>query len=133
MLGRFIGTFVMRYVQPAKLLSLYAALCIVLSAVAITADGKNVVLALGGLGFFMSIMFPTIFSLGIQGLHEHTKQGSSLIVMAIIGGAIFPVIMGNIIDRYHDDIQVGYVIPLLCFFFVLYFGLRGHKPQSPVA
>jgi MFS transporter, FHS family, L-fucose permease len=133
MLGRFIGTFVMRYVQPAKLLSVYATLCIVLSAVAITADGKNVVLALGGLGFFMSIMFPTIFSLGIQGLHEHTKQGSSLIVMAIIGGAIFPVIMGNIIDRYHDDIQVGYVIPLLCFFFVLYFGLRGHKPQSPVA
>lgn len=133
MLGRFIGTFVMRYVQPAKLLSLYATLCIVLSAVAITADGKNVVLALGGLGFFMSIMFPTIFSLGIQGLHEHTKQGSSLIVMAIIGGAIFPVIMGNIIDRYHDDIQIGYVVPLVCFFFVLYFGLRGHKPQSPVA
>lgn len=133
MLGRFIGTFVMRYVQPAKLLSLYATLCIVLSAVAITADGKNVVLALGGLGFFMSIMFPTIFSLGIQGLHEHTKQGSSLIVMAIIGGAIFPVIMGNIIDRYHDDIQIGYVVPLVCFFFVLYFGLRGHKPQPPVA
>lgn len=130
MSGRFVGTFVMRFIQPATLLSLYAALCIGLSGVAIMADGKNVVLALGGLGFFMSIMFPTIFSLGIKDLHQSTKQGSSLIVMSIIGGAVFPVIMGNVIDRYNDNIQVGYVVPLICFFFVLYFGLRGHKPRA---
>jgi FHS family L-fucose permease-like MFS transporter len=130
MLGRFIGTILMRYISPAKLLALYSVLCIVLSLIAIYADGKNVVLALGGLGFFMSIMFPTIFSLGIVGLKEHTKPGSSLIVMSIIGGAIFPVIMGRMIDGFNDNIQIGYSIPLVCFFVVLYFGLKGYKPTE---
>lgn len=125
--GRFIGTIIMKYVEPAKLLSIYALACIVLSLVAIYADGKNVVLALGGLGFFMSIMFPTIFSLGISGLKENTKPGSSLIVMSIIGGAIFPVLMGKIIDMNNDNIQIGYWVPLACFFVVLYFGWKGHK------
>lgn len=129
MTGRFIGTILMRYINPAKLLAIYSFLCIILSLVAIYADGKNVVLALGGLGFFMSIMFPTIFSLGIKDLKENTKPAASLIVMAIIGGAIFPVIMGKIIDNFNDNIQVGYSVPLLCFFVVLYFGLKGHKPK----
>ena len=127
MLGRFIGTIIMRYVQPAKLLAIYSLLCILLSCVAIYAEGKNVVLALGGLGFFMSIMFPTIFSLGIKDLNENTKPASSLIVMSIIGGAIFPVIMGKIIDNAGDDIQKGYIVPLICFFVVLFFGIKGYK------
>lgn len=130
MAGRFIGTIIMRYIQPAKLLSIYALLCILLSFIAIYAEGKNVVLALGGLGFFMSIMFPTIFSLGIKDLNENTKPASSLIVMSIIGGAIFPVIMGKIIDNYGDDIQKGYIVPLICFFVVLYFGIKGHQPKT---
>lgn len=130
MIGRFIGTFIMKYLLPSKLLSIYAAICILLSLVAVYADGKNVVLALGGLGFFMSIMFPTIFSLGISGLKENTKPASSLIVMAIIGGAIFPVIMGYIIDHYNDKIQIGYWVPMVCFTVVLYFGLVGHKKTT---
>ena len=132
MSGRFIGTIIMRYIQPAKLLSIYALLCILLSFIAIYAEGKNVVLALGGLGFFMSIMFPTIFSLGIKDLNENTKPASSLIVMSIIGGAIFPVIMGKIIDNAGDDIQKGYIVPLMCFFVVLYFGIKGHQPKIQV-
>ena len=130
MSGRFIGTIIMRYIQPARLLTIYASLCILLSLVAIYADGKNVVLALGGLGFFMSIMFPTIFSLGIKDLNENTKPASSLIVMSIIGGAIFPVIMGKVIDSFDDNIQIGYCVPLACFFVVFYFGLRGYKPVN---
>ncbi|MCP9747306.1 L-fucose:H+ symporter permease [Lacihabitans sp. CS3-21] len=130
MVGRFLGTFIMKYLAPAKLLSIYAAMCILLSLVAVYADGKNVVLALGGLGFFMSIMFPTIFSLGINDLKENTKPASSLIVMAIIGGAIFPVIMGYIIDNSNDNIQVGYWVPLVCFIVVLYYGLVGHKKAA---
>ena len=129
MVGRFIGTALMRYISAPKLLSIYSAACIVLSLVAIYADGQYVVIALGGLGFFMSIMFPTIFSLGIKDLKENTKPASSLIVMSIIGGAIFPVIMGDIIDRFNDNIQIGYWIPMLCFFVVLYFGITGHKPK----
>lgn len=127
MIGRFAGTFIMRYIKPAKLLSIYAIICILLSLIAINADGKNVVLALGGLGFFMSISFPTIFSLGITGLKENVKPASALIVMAIIGGAIFPVIMGKIIDSSNDNIQIGYIVPLLCFFVVFYFGWKGHR------
>jgi FHS family L-fucose permease-like MFS transporter len=130
MVGRFLGTFIMKDLAPAKLLSVYAAMCILLSLVAVYADGKNVVLALGGLGFFMSIMFPTIFSLGIIDLKENTKPASSLIVMAIIGGAIFPVIMGYIIDKSNDNIQVGYWVPLVCFIVVLYYGLVGHKKAA---
>ena len=130
MSGRFIGTIIMRYIQPSRLLTIYASLCILLCFVAIYADGKNVVLALGGLGFFMSIMFPTIFSLGIKDLNENTKPASSLIVMSIIGGAIFPVIMGKVIDSFNDNIQIGYCVPLACFFVVFYFGLRGYKPVN---
>ncbi|MBK8051990.1 MAG: L-fucose:H+ symporter permease [Saprospiraceae bacterium] len=127
MIGRFVGSGFVKFIRPAKLLSLYSFICILLSLVAIYADGKFVVLALGGLGFFMSIMFPTIFSLGIEGLKEETKPASSLIVMAIIGGAIFPVIMGGIIDSMGDNIQIGYIVPFLCFFVVWYFGWKGHR------
>jgi FHS family L-fucose permease-like MFS transporter len=79
----------------------------------------------------MSIMFPTIFSLGIEGLGEDTKPASSLIVMSIIGGALFPVLMGDIIDRNGDDIQAGYTVPLACYLVVLYFGLRGYRQRKP--
>jgi FHS family L-fucose permease-like MFS transporter len=130
MIGRFVGTALMRYISAAKLLSIYSAICILLSLVAVYADGQYVVIALGGLGFFMSIMFPTIFSLGIKDLKENTKPASSLIVMAVIGGAIFPVIMGNIIDQFNDNIQIGYLVPMLCFIVVLYFGLAGYKPKQ---
>ena len=75
-------------------------------------------------------MFPTIFSLGIVGLKEETKSASSLIVMAIIGGAIFPVIMGRIIDSLGDNIQMGYIVPFLCFFVIFYFGWAGYKVKT---
>lgn len=132
MVGRFAGSAIMRLIAPNKLLSLYAIMCIALSIVAIKTDGQYVVVALGGLGFFMSIMFPTIFSLGIAGLKSNTKPASSLLVMSIIGGAIFPVIMGNIIDRFGDDIQIGYVVPMICYAFVLYFGIKGYKPSNAI-
>lgn len=133
MVGRFTGTLFMKFIQPAKLLAIYSLACILLSLVAITADGNNVVFALGGLGFFMSIMFPTIFSLGIEDMKENTKPASSLIVMSIIGGAIFPVIMGSIIDKFNDNIQIGYWVPMLCYVVVLYFAVQGHKHKKQLA
>ncbi len=131
MVGRFAGSAIMRFIAPQKLLSIYAVVCILLSLVAIKTDGQYVVIALGGLGFFMSIMFPTIFALGIASMKSNTKPASSLLVMSIIGGAIFPVIMGNIIDRFGDDIQIGYAVPMICYVFVLYFGIKGYKPSIP--
>ncbi len=130
MIGRFVGSALFKYIEPAKLLSLCAIASIVLSGVAIFTKGELVVYALGAMGFFMSIMFPTIFSLGITGLKEETKSASSLIVMAIIGGAIFPVIMGYIIDRSGDNIQIGYIVPFLCFFVVWYFGWKGYEVKN---
>ncbi len=128
MTGRFIGTFLMRYVAPAKLLSLYAAINIVLSAIAITTEGMVTIYALIGIAFFMSIMFPTIFALGIKDLGADTKIGSSLIIMSIVGGAILPPVLGAIADET-NSIQNGYIVPLLCFVVILYFGLKGYKPK----
>jgi FHS family L-fucose permease-like MFS transporter len=126
MTGRFFGTFVMKYIHPARLLSLYAAVNILLSLIAIFSEGIITVYALIGIGFFMSIMFPTIFALGIKGLGHETKMGSSLIIMSIVGGAALPPVLGLMSDAT-KNIQTGYIVPLICFIIVLFFGLKGHK------
>ncbi|SMC38443.1 L-fucose:H+ symporter permease [Pedobacter africanus] len=125
--GRFAGTALLQFISSQKLLSLYAVICILLCLVAVLGTGAYVVYALGGLGFFMSIMFPTIFALGIEGIGDDTKPGSSWLIMSIVGGAIVPVCMGALIDHYNDHVQLGYAIPLLCFVVILYFGLKGYK------
>jgi MFS transporter, FHS family, L-fucose permease len=126
MAGRFIGTFLMRYIKPAKLLSIYALINILLLTVALTVKGDLAVDAVMGVPFFMSIMFPTIFALGIKDLGEETKLASSFLVMSIIGGAIAPLLMGFISDKT-GSMQVAYIVPLLCFLVVFYFGIKGYK------
>ncbi|MGQ7946597.1 L-fucose:H+ symporter permease [Flavobacterium sp. WC2509] len=133
MAGRFIGTFFLKFVKDYVLLSIYCVISILLCLVAIYGEGIYVIYALGGLGFFMSIMFPTIFSLGLVGLKSNTETGSSWLVMAIVGGAILPYAMGTLIDMENDDIQAGYIIPLICFAIILYFGLVGHKVKNSMA
>ncbi len=127
--GRFAGTFLMKYISPARLLTIYALVNVLLSLIAIFAEGMITVYALIGIAFFMSIMFPTIFSLGIKDLGKDTKLGSSLIVMSIVGGALLPPVLGYIADITHN-IQYGYSIPLICFIVVAYFGWKGHKVQT---
>ncbi|UEG51535.1 L-fucose:H+ symporter permease [Mucilaginibacter daejeonensis] len=127
MAGRFVGTGLLRFVSSARLLAIYAVIAAALCGVAVLGSGSYVIYALGALGFFMSIMFPTIFALGIDGLGDDTKPASSWLVMSIIGGAILPYVMATVIDYNHDQIQPGYIIPLLCFLFILYYGLIGYK------
>lgn len=122
MIGRFVGTFLMRFIPPARLLAIYAVLCFLLTVAAVAASGYVSIYALMGVQFFMSIMFPTIFSLSIQGLGAKTKQASSLLIMSIVGGAILPVVMGGVSDSY--NIRVAYLVPAVCFLFVLYFAYR---------
>ena len=129
MSGRFFGTFVMKYIQPNRLLSIYAIINILLSLLAVFSKGMITVYALIGIGFFMSIMFPTIFALGIKDLGHETKIGSSLIIMAIVGGALLPPILGYISDAT-KNIQNGYIVPLICFMVVLWFGLKGYKVRT---
>ncbi|HEX6180215.1 MAG TPA: MFS transporter, partial [Chitinophagaceae bacterium] len=126
MVGRFIGTWLMKYVKPAKLLSLYAVINMILLTIAVLASGEIAVYAVVAVPFFMSIMFPTIFALGIKGLGEESKIASSFIIMSIVGGALFPLIMGYISDKT-GSMQNAYIVPLLCFIVILYFGLKGHR------
>lgn len=126
MAGRFLGTLFMKYIKPAKLLSLYAAINVVLLIFALVLKGHIAVYCVMATPFFMSIMFPTIFALGIKGLGEETKMASSFLVMAIIGGAFAPLAMGAISDAT-GSIQLAYVVPLICFVYILFYGISGHK------
>jgi len=130
MAGRFLGTFIMRYVRPATLLSVYAVINIGLLMVVLTGHGKVAVYALMAIPFFLSIMFPTIFALGIRDLGEETKLASSFLVMSIIGGAFTPFVMGVISDHYGGDIQIAYIMPVVCMLFILWFGVRGHRVRN---
>ncbi|WP_316813500.1 L-fucose:H+ symporter permease [Pedobacter heparinus] len=124
--GRIIGTFLMKFIKAELLLVVYSIISMLLCVLAMVAGGTLALFTVIGIAFFMSIMFPTIFSLGIKDLGSDTKLGSSLIIMSIVGGAILPPAMGYISDVTHD-IQVGYIVPLICFAVVFMFGLKGHK------
>ena len=131
MVGRFAGTFLMRFVAPARLLLFYALASVALSALAIVSSGMLSVAAVIGIAFFMSIMFPTIFSLGIRGAGQHTEMGSSLIIMAIVGGAVLPLVYGVVSDLTHN-VQFGYAVPLLCFVVIAWFA-RAELRATPGA
>ena len=124
LVGRFLGTALMKYFTPRHLLTSFALLCVGLCTLAILGKGIITIYALIGICFFMSIMFPTIFSLGIQQLGSATEIASSLIVMSIVGGAILPRIFGIISDTT-GNIQMGYIVPLIAFAVVAYFGWKG--------
>jgi MFS transporter, FHS family, L-fucose permease len=132
MVGRFTGTFFMKYIKPEKLLGLYALINIILLAVATFSHGSIAVYALIAVPFFMSIMFPTIFALGIKGLGEETKIASSFIVMSIVGGALFPLLVGKISDANGGNIQLGYIVPLFCFVAIALYAWKGHQVKTTV-
>jgi FHS family L-fucose permease-like MFS transporter len=116
-IGRFAGTALMGRISPVGLMALFAAANTILTLVAVTADGWAGLLALAATSFFMSIMFPTIFASAIRGLGPLTKAGSSFLVMAIIGGAVFTPVMGHIADV--SAIRDAMFVPAFCFAVVL--------------
>lgn len=125
MAGRFVGTWLMRFVPPAKLLAGFALANVGFTLFSVGMDGLSAVYAMMGVTFLMSIMFPTIFSLAIQGLGERTKQGSSVLIMAIVGGALLPLLMGWLSDQF--TIQTAYLVPAACFAIVLLFAFRNMR------
>lgn len=131
MLGRFAGSAMMKFIPPSKLLALFAAACLLCVGVALSITGLIPVWAVVLVGFFHSIMFPTIFALSIKGLGPLTKRGSSLLVMAILGGAIFPAIMGRISDA--SSIQRAFLVPFACYLYIFYFAVSGYKPAGAVS
>jgi len=124
LIGRFFTTFLMRFFKAQYLLVTYAFISALLCFIAIMASGMTTVYAVIGICFFMSVMFPTIFSLGIKDLKEDTELGSSLIIMSIVGGAILPRFFGYLSDGT-GNIQNGYYVPLICFAVIMFFGLMG--------
>ncbi|MFX1703982.1 L-fucose:H+ symporter permease [Chitinophaga sp. CC14] len=126
LIGRFIGTYLMQYYSSARLLAAYAVINILLCIIAIWGYGMITIYTVVGICFFMSIMFPTIFALGIKDLRGDTEFGSSLIIMSIVGGAVLPRVFGYISD-VTGNIQYGYAVPLICFAVVAFFGIKGHR------
>jgi FHS family L-fucose permease-like MFS transporter len=128
MVGRATGSFVMKYIKPTRLLAIYSLMSVLLLPVVSLRLGWVSIIALFLSFFFMSIMFPTIFSLGIKDMGEQTKRASSFLVMSIVGGAIFPIFMGWIADI--SSMAIGFFAPIPCFLFILYYALKGHKVRA---
>jgi len=126
MVGRFIGSVIVRYISPAKVLTVHAAAVMIMIVVTILTTGYISMWAILAVGLFNSIMFPTIFTLAIKGLGRHTGQASGILCMAIVGGAVIPVIQGAVADAV--GIQLAFLVPLCCYSYVAYYGIKGHIP-----
>ncbi|MEQ1514953.1 MAG: sugar MFS transporter [Usitatibacteraceae bacterium] len=122
MVGRFIGFAVMRTVSPGKTLAFNAGMAILLILVAATTSGSLAMWSIIAVGLFNSIMFPTIFSMALNNLGPQTSQGSGLLCMAIVGGALVPFGQGYLADTI--GLQPSFFLPAACYAFILYFGLK---------
>jgi len=123
--GRFSGTALMRRFQPNRILTVFALIDLALCLIVIFGKGWIPVYSLMSLFFFKSIMFPTIFALGLKGLGQHTKRGASFLIMTIAGGAFAPYVMGVIADK--SSTAMAYSVPAICFLVVIWYGWRGYR------
>ena len=127
MLGRLSGSFIMKKISPEKLLGIYSLANILCMILVIFEFGNISLYALYISFFFMSIMFPTIFALGLEGMGVHTKKASSYIVMGVAGGAFSPMLMGYIGE---NEMSIGFAVPLIAFAYILYFAMRCRKSEK---
>src|SRR5216684_2889999 len=128
MIGRFLGAALLRRIKPGNLLGLCAICAATLVSASMILGGHTAMWSILAVGLFNSIMFPTIFSLGLAELGPLTGSGSGLLTMAIVGGAILPVVQGIIAD--HVGIHHAFLLPVLCYLYILFYGLSGSKPNS---
>ena len=131
LVGRLLGPWMMNLMKPGKLLGLFGVVAAALVALAMFVPGYT---AVGGLilaGFFNSVMFPTIFALGIVGLGPLTSRGSGIITTMVVGGALIPVLIGWIVD--HASYQVALIIPVICYLYIAWYGVSGSKPAASEA
>jgi FHS family L-fucose permease-like MFS transporter len=125
LVGRLVGTFLLARFDPRRLLGLAALIVMALLAVTILGTGELAKWSVVSVGLFNSIMFPTIFALAIGGLGPLTGQGSSLLVMAIVGGAVIPLAVGWLADHY--GLQTSFLLPMLCYLFIVFYAWRGSR------
>ena len=127
LLGRWIGTALMIKFKPQNMLAVYAVVNVTLCGVIMCFGGMVGLYAMLGVSFFMSIMYPTQFSLALTGLGDQTKSGSAFLVMAIVGNACLPQLTAYIMHHNPQIYQIAYIVPLICFIFCAYYGLKGYK------
>lgn len=127
MVGRFVGTWLLTRFPSNKLLTAYAAACVILTAYGLMGSGLPAVVAISLTYFFMSIMFPTIFALSIKNLGEQVKLGSGLVIMAIVGGAVLPPVTGLL---SLGGLENALIVPLISFLVILFFGMAGYKVKN---
>ena len=128
MVGRFLGAGLLRRFKAGHLLGAFAICTSALVGLSMATHGHFAMWSILAVGFFNSIMFPTIFSLGVAELGPLTGNGSGILNMAIVGGAIIPLLQGAIADRI--GIHHAFFIPVICYLYILYFALSGSKPNS---
>jgi len=120
MIGRFVGAYLTKIITPGKVLSIFALSAIVMIAISITSNGLVSMWSILVVGLFNSIMFPTIFTLTLEGLGELKAQASGLLCMAIVGGAIIPFIFGSLIDSF--GFKTAFILTILCYGYIFYYG-----------
>ena len=125
MVGRFIGSALLQKYDPRRLLYLCATVAALLVLTTLLSHGQLAVWSVVAIGLFNSIMFPNIFTLGIEKMGTHTGRASSLLVMAIVGGAVIPVLQGMLADTV--GVHHAYILPLLCYLYIVFYGLKGSK------
>jgi len=125
MVGRFAGSAVMRKINPGTVLGIAALVACALVTTSIATTGQMAMWSIILVGLFNSVMFPTIFTLGIDGLGKLTGQGSGILIMAIVGGAIIPIVQGALADRI--GIHPAFILPAVCYLYIVYYGLRGSR------
>jgi len=129
MIGRFVGSAILQKVKTGTLLGIFALVAALLVCTTMLTSGSLAVWSVILVGFFNSIMFPSIFTLGIAKLGPLTGDGSGLLIMAIVGGAILPVVQGAIADKI--GIHHAFLLPVLCYLYIVYYAFRGSRPLVP--
>ena len=127
--GRFVSAYLMRFIAPNKLMGVYAVVNVILASVGVLKPGWIGLWAIFLTSLFMSLMFHTIFALGLKGLGPNTKIGGSMIVMAIIGGAVLTPAMGWISEEFHS-VALAYAVPLSAYVIIAVYSFFGARKQS---
>ena len=130
MVGRFLGAYLLQKFNPGKILAINALFAIVLILTSISSVGSVAMYTIILVGLCNSIMFPTIFTLALKGLGKHTTQGSGILSTAIVGGAIIPVIQASLADNPNVGLRYAFIIPAVCYLYIVWFGLKGHKEKQ---
>ncbi|GHF88320.1 sugar MFS transporter [Thalassotalea marina] len=130
MIGRFVGAYLTRFIKPSLILAFNGVMAMLLLIVTMNTEGNVAMYSVLAVGFFNSIMFPTIFTLAIRGLGPLTSKGSGLLCQGIVGGAILPLIQGYVADV--SSVQMSFIVPALAYIYILFYGLYSAKRTPSV-